>query len=272
MPVAMDTGLLILALPQERPRSALEFAERIRSRDLPVSVWLPESETVPWSQELEQFRRLCPVLVGTASAPEHPVEFLVDTSLQPSSERRALLQQLQQRFPQALWLRSGLTESATAFAHTLGSSNVVAFDALPGLLRTLQRIEIAAALNAPADALSKAQELFSALGYAVEVVEDRVGLVIPRILAMLINEGAFAVMERAATPQDIDTAMRLGTGYPKGVLEWGDEIGLEVVLAILDALYAEYRQERYRACVLLRQYARAQRLGRHTHQGFYRYD
>src|SRR5690606_22342928 len=94
-------------------------------------------------------------------------------------------------------------------------------------------------------------------------VQDRVAHVSMRILAMIINEAAFALQEGVADPADIDTAMKYGTNYPDGPLAWCDRIGAEVIVAILDGLQLEYGEERYRPAVLLRQYARA---GRHFFQ------
>ena len=76
-----------------------------------------------------------------------------------------------------------------------------------------------------------------------------------RILVMLINEAADAVFLNIATVKDVDLAMTKGVNYPKGLLQWGDEIGLDKVLAQLDGLYEEYREDRYRASVLLRRKA-----------------
>jgi 3-hydroxybutyryl-CoA dehydrogenase len=78
-----------------------------------------------------------------------------------------------------------------------------------------------------------------------------------RILAMLINEAADAVFMRIASPRDVDLAMTKGVNYPKGLLAWADEIGIDVVLARIDALQDEYREDRYRPCPLLRRMARA---------------
>ncbi|MBX9929596.1 MAG: 3-hydroxybutyryl-CoA dehydrogenase [Gemmatimonadaceae bacterium] len=77
-----------------------------------------------------------------------------------------------------------------------------------------------------------------------------------RIVAMLVNEAVEAVHLRIASPADLDLAMTKGVNYPKGLLAWGDEIGLDRVLATLDALRAEYGEERYRASPLLRRMAR----------------
>ncbi len=74
-----------------------------------------------------------------------------------------------------------------------------------------------------------------------------------RILAMLINEAVDAVFWRVASPTDIDRAMQLGVNYPKGLLHWADELGLETVLRWIEALYETYREDRYRPSPLFRQ-------------------
>ncbi len=78
-----------------------------------------------------------------------------------------------------------------------------------------------------------------------------------RILVMLINEAAEAVFLNIASAKDVDLAMTKGVNYPKGLLQWANELGLKNVLAQLDALYEEYREDRYRASALLRRKVRA---------------
>ena len=76
-----------------------------------------------------------------------------------------------------------------------------------------------------------------------------------RILATLVNEAASAVADGVATPEAIDTAMRLGTNYPSGPLEWGERIGLDHVVHTLDALHEAVPDGRYRVVPLLRSLA-----------------
>jgi 3-hydroxybutyryl-CoA dehydrogenase len=76
--------------------------------------------------------------------------------------------------------------------------------------------------------------------------------IVDRIVAMLINEAADTVQFRIANAQDIDTAMTKGVNYPKGLLRWADEIGIGEIVERLDSLYAEYKEDRYRASALLR--------------------
>jgi 3-hydroxybutyryl-CoA dehydrogenase len=82
-------------------------------------------------------------------------------------------------------------------------------------------------------------------------------MIVDRILAMLVNEAVDAVQLRIASPGDIELAMTKGVNYPKGLLAWGDELGAGTVLATLDALQAEYGEDRYRPSPLLRRTARS---------------
>ena len=79
-------------------------------------------------------------------------------------------------------------------------------------------------------------------------------------------------MEGVASVEDIDTAMKLGCNHPMGPLELGDYIGLDICLAIMDVLYNEFEDSKYRACPLLRKMVRAGKLGRKTGEGFYNYN
>ncbi len=103
-----------------------------------------------------------------------------------------------------------------------------------------------------------AEEIVRSLGRIPLWINDSPGLILPRIIGMLINEAAFAVLEGVADAETVDLAMRLGVNYPRGLVEWGQEIGFSRVVAVLDHLRAEYGEERYRACALLRRWSRAE--------------
>ena len=152
--------------------------------------------------------------------------------------------------------------TATEVSALIGNKvPVVGISWILGLTNVRERLEAAPALQVEED---NAQEALRLLGTFVsgeiERVEDRIALVSARILSMIINEAAFALMEDVADAGDIDTAMKLGTNYPEGPLRWVDVIGVDVIVGILHALYSEYGEERYRPCVLLKQYARAGKL------------
>jgi 3-hydroxybutyryl-CoA dehydrogenase len=97
------------------------------------------------------------------------------------------------------------------------------------------------------------------------------GGVLERIVCQVINECAFALGEGVGSAEDIDTGMVLGLNYPRGPLAWADELGLDHVLAVLDGLWEEYREERYRAAPVLRRLVRDGLLGRATGAGFFKY-
>jgi 3-hydroxybutyryl-CoA dehydrogenase len=160
--------------------------------------------------------------------------------------------------------------AAEAAADIHARHRVVGFGVLPPLQKG-QVIELAATPWTEAAALDQAGEFFRSLGLEPAVVPDGPGLVFPRVLCMIINEAALALMEGVASAEDIDTAMKLGTNYPLGPLEWADRIGLDQVLAMLEGLQAEYGEDRYRAAPLLRQLVRAGHRGRATGRGFYTY-
>ena len=116
-------------------------------------------------------------------------------------------------------------------------------------------------------------ELSEKLGKTPVEVAEAPGFVVNRILVPMINEGIGIFADGVAkTPADVDTAMKLGCNHPMGPLELGDLIGLDVCLAIMDVLYHEYGDPKYRAHVLLRKMVRAGELGRKTGEDFYNYN
>jgi len=95
-------------------------------------------------------------------------------------------------------------------------------------------------------------EISRRLGTDFLQVDDRVGLVTPRIICMIINEAYYTVQEGTATRKDIDTAMKLGTNYPYGPFEWCQRIGVKHVYELLEAVYEDTHDERYKICSLLK--------------------
>lgn len=95
-------------------------------------------------------------------------------------------------------------------------------------------------------------ELVDLLGINATIVDDRVGMVTPRIIAMIINEAYFTVQEGTATREDIDTGMKLGTNYPMGPFEWATKWGITNIYELLEALYLDTKEERYKICPLLK--------------------
>ncbi|MCX7835558.1 MAG: 3-hydroxyacyl-CoA dehydrogenase family protein [bacterium] len=89
----------------------------------------------------------------------------------------------------------------------------------------------------------------------IETIGDRCGGVFPRTIAMLINEATFALQEGLASAEELDLAMKFGVNYPKGLLEWGDEIGAKFILDVIEGIRTETRDSRYRASPYLIRHA-----------------
>ena len=102
-------------------------------------------------------------------------------------------------------------------------------------------------------------------------VFDYPGFISNRILMPMINEAIFALMEGVASKEAIDTVMKLGMNHPMGPLTLADFIGLDVCLAIMEVLYNGYNDPKYRPCPLLKKMVAANKLGRKTGEGFYKY-
>lgn len=102
-------------------------------------------------------------------------------------------------------------------------------------------------------------------------VRDVPGFVSNRVLQVMINEAIYCLYEGVASPEDIDTVMKLGMNHPMGPLQLADFIGLDTVLSIMEVMYDGYADCKYRPCPLLRQYVKAGWLGKKTGRGFYKY-
>ncbi|WP_141201698.1 3-hydroxyacyl-CoA dehydrogenase family protein [Paludifilum halophilum] len=142
----------------------------------------------------------------------------------------------------------------------------------PLCLREMKTVEISRPLQAEEDSGWTARlACWERWGKSVEVVGDEPGLVFPRTLALMVNESAYVLTEKAASAKDIDTAMKKGTNHPRGPLEWADRIGVDQVGWILKGLFEELGEDRYRPAPLIRKMIYANRLGRSTGRGFHRY-
>jgi len=134
----------------------------------------------------------------------------------------------------------------------IDSKRFFGFNGLPSFVNR-PAFEVTLADKAHVSAL---QPICGQLGTSFEIVEDSPGMVTPRIVCMIINEAYCAIEDGTATAENIDIAMKLGTNYPFGPIEWSKKIGLKNVVDVLDAVYRHTSSERYLVSELLRDEAR----------------
>lgn len=135
----------------------------------------------------------------------------------------------------------------------------------------MKLVEVIKGIGTSEETKNEIIELSKRLGKDPVEVEEAPGFVVNRILVPMINEAAGILNEGVASAEDIDTAMKLGANHPMGPLALGDLIGLDVCLAIMDILYTEFGDSKYRPSPLLRKMVRAGYLGRKTGKGFFEY-
>jgi 3-hydroxybutyryl-CoA dehydrogenase len=174
-----------------------------------------------------------------------PSDIVFDFLLHEQPERLSLYA------PEQIVFCNAVTIQLAALVHQADLENpctLIGFNGLPTLFnRSVLEVSL---LNKQDE--SKLKEICDALGTEYLLVDDRVGMVTPRMICMIINEAFYTLQEKTAEPDDIDLGMKLGTNYPKGPFEWASQIGIANVYNVLKSVYDDTKEERYKICPLLK--------------------
>ena len=176
-----------------------------------------------------------------------------------------------------------LCKPETILATNTSSISITAFAAVTGRpdrffgmhffnpATVMKLVEVIRGANTSDETFKTIYELSTQIGKDPVEVAEAPGFVVNKILIPMINEAIDLVYTGVATAEDVDKAMQLGANHPMGPLHLGDLVGLDVCLAIMDTLYNETHDPKYRASLLLRKMVRAGKLGRKTGCGFFQY-
>ncbi|KYM57120.1 3-hydroxybutyryl-CoA dehydrogenase [Fusobacterium necrophorum subsp. funduliforme] len=135
----------------------------------------------------------------------------------------------------------------------------------------MKLVEVIAGLNTPVEMVDTIKKVSEEIGKVPVQVEEAAGFVVNRVLIPMINEAVGIYADGVASVEGIDAAMKLGANHPMGPLALGDLIGLDVCLAIMEVLYREFGDTKYRPHPLLRKMVRGGKLGMKSGEGFYKY-
>ena len=199
-------------------------------------------------------------------------DLIIEAATEDMEQKKALFKELDELCkPETIIATNtsslSITEIATATNRPDRIIGMHFFNPVP----MMKLVEIIKGLTTSEETKETILELTRALGKTPVDVAEAPGFVVNRILIPMINEAIGILADGVATAEDIDQAMMLGANHPMGPLALGDLVGLDVCLAIMDVLYAEYGDPKYRAHVLLRKMVRANKLGRKTGIGLYDY-
>lgn len=200
-------------------------------------------------------------------------DLVIEAATEDMEAKKALFAELDKLCkPETIIATNTSSLSITEIAAATGRPDKVIgmhfFNPVPAM----KLVEIIKGLTTSEETKETILELTAALGKTPVEVAEAPGFVVNRILIPMINEGVGILADGVADVKGIDTAMKLGANHPMGPLELGDFVGLDICLAIMDVLYEETGDSKYRACPLIRKMVRGGNLGVKSGKGFYVYN
>jgi 3-hydroxybutyryl-CoA dehydrogenase len=222
--------------------------------------------------EADKAAALARIQGSTAYEDLNKADFVIEAATENHALKLKILQQVDALLAPEVILASNtssisITQLAAATSRADRFIGMHFFNPVP----MMALVEIIRGLQTSDDTHAAVEALSRALGKSPITVKNAPGFVVNRILVPMINEAFFVLGEGLATPDDIDTGMRLGCNQPIGPLALADMIGLDTLLAVMEVYLKEFGDSKYRAAPLLKELVAAGRLGRKTGQGVYQY-
>jgi 3-hydroxybutyryl-CoA dehydrogenase len=249
----------------DQPTLDLGFAGIEASLDRSIQRWaLTEGE------KSVILSRIHPALrIADADDPD----FAIEAVFEDFALKRTIFRLFDENFVQGTILVSSTsTLSITDLADATGRPDRVVGMHFLYPVPHAEMVEVVEALKTSAATLRSAKALATRLKKRIIEVHEYPGFITTRVMIPFINEAAYALMEGVATAEDIDEAIKLGFGFPMGPLELADTIGLDDLMRLMESMFRELGDFKYKPCPIIRRLVRAQRLGKKTGGGFLSYD
>ena len=221
----------------------------------------------------EMAETLARIIASTRLSDAGGADLAIEAATENMSIKTAVFRELDSILPREAVLASNTSSlPITELAAVTGRPEKVIGMHFMNPVPVMQLVEVIGGLATAPETCDLVMEAARRMGKTAVLVKDAPGFVANRVLMPMINEAVFAVWEGTATPEAVDSIMKLGANHPMGPLALADLIGLDTCLAIMEVLHAGFGDPKYRPCPLLRQYVAAGWLGRKSGRGFYVYE
>ncbi|WP_135548377.1 3-hydroxyacyl-CoA dehydrogenase family protein [Paenibacillus cymbidii] len=215
-------------------------------------------------------------LVSGIRAVSHWPEEPFDIMIEAVAENMEVKQQVFRQMEALSTVQTVLASNTSSLGISQIASSVQCPDQVIGIHffnppGVMNLVEIVKGIHTRSDIVETSKQFVLSIGKKPVEVKEAPGFVVNRMLVPMLNEAIFVYMEGVASAEDIDEAMRLGANHPMGPLALADLIGLDVVLHVMETLYREFADSKYRPAPLLKRMVRGGMLGRKSKMGFYSY-
>ncbi|MDQ0339951.1 3-hydroxybutyryl-CoA dehydrogenase [Caldalkalibacillus uzonensis] len=205
--------------------------------------------------------------------PDDQFDFIIEAVIEKMEVKKQVFQEMEEVATSQTIIATNtsslsVTELAAQLTHRERAIGLHFFNPAP----IMPLVEMIPTAITSEETLVRSKEFITSLNKKPIQVQDSPGFVVNRLLVPFINEAAFLLMEGTASAEDIDEGMKLGANHPIGPLRLADMIGIDVVLFVMETLFEELGEDKYRPCPLLRQMVRAGKLGRKSGEGFFTYE